>query len=395
MGEGIVAASASVSQAGSLPNASTLPPPQARKVPSDFADLIEEGEASSQNQPRSRYEIADADMLTVRATLASHGYQLRNHLGSGGFASIFEVRHIGYEQEFAAKIMNASQGGCTLAEVTNLLPLLHPNIIKIYDTFQDDQFFYLIMEYCPGGTLKDRVLRSGPLRYPQFRRIAEQLLNAVNYCHSMRVAHCDIKPQNVFFDAYDRPKLADFGLSRSFDSELSYGGSIPFMAPEIVTKARMYDPIKSDIWSLGVTFFFCATGDLPWRSSTMSGMLHEIEIGEWSRPSGFDNRILSLLVRMLRPPPECRPTLPRLLQCLAACPALPPVSPNESTILPRASRTHSSPTKSPVRWVDVRRTVGRPKRVIGISLLLPQLEQRLPQPEFSAWEGSSDPKLTV
>jgi serine/threonine protein kinase len=283
-----------------------------------MADIIADFIGHSEpNATRSRHHMADGDIDIARATLLAHHYQLGEEIGSGGFATIFTALHLGYQEVFAVKIMDLQDGLDSSTEITNLVRLLHPHIIKLYDTFQDDRLFYIVMEYCSGGNLKAKVMAEGPLSFSDFQPIAEQLLNAVSHCHSMGIAHLDIKPVNVFFDSYGRVRLADFGLSRAVNAESSFGGSIPYMAPEIVMKQRGFDPTKSDIWSLGVTFFFCSAGALPWQNTDPEKLCDEIKLGCVIVPPHVDPRIGTMITQMVRVDPDRRASLSSLRQTVS------------------------------------------------------------------------------
>jgi serine/threonine protein kinase len=357
-------------------------------------DIAEDfGDPVSGNR-RDRHEIPEELVRTVRATLLEHDYQLDDEIGAGGFATIYKVFSLTYRQMFAVKVTDIAERGSCAAEIDNLLPLLHPHIIKLYDTFEDEYFLYVVMEFCSEGTLKEKVTQGGPLKFRVFRPIAVQLLKALAYCHSMGIAHSDIKPPNIFFDQYGRAKLADFGLSHPLSGESSYGGSVPYMAPEVVTKVKGFDAAKADLWSLGVTFYYCGTGKMPWRSRDTAGMTREIMAGFYSTPPSMDKRILSLVAQILKVDPDRRATIDRLLEYLHTD-VRSTTSSLDSTLRVLAgtrslnslvesqSKTHG-PSRSPVRWVDTQRKVGRQRK---LNCMLPMMgdSQIPPQPDMSSW----------
>lgn len=96
------------------------------------------------------------------------------------------------------------------------------------------------------------------------------LLQVLGYFHSQKIAHRDIKPENIVIDSYNHVKLGNFGLYNKLSEDESAHlkwGSLMFFSPEILAKTN-YDPFKSDIYSLGITFFYLATGKYPFSSST-------------------------------------------------------------------------------------------------------------------------------
>jgi serine/threonine protein kinase len=309
------------------------------------------------------HQIAAGDLGILRQTLMSNHLKLQEEIGAGGFATIFKAWHVGYTQFFAVKVMENEHAHCYASEIANLRPLLHPNIIKLYNVFHDTTFNYVVMEYCPSGTLKDMVGKSGVLNYPTFYSIARQLLGALAHCHAMGIAHSDIKPANVFFDEHMRPKLADFGLSHRILAP-HVGGSVPYMAPEVVNKLPDFDPVKADIWSLGMTFYFCAVGILPWRGMNARQIADDIRRETFSVPDEVDERMTAVISPMIKRDPERRAPIETVLQILAEHPPSP--EENVDSIvgeMPMRDNNGGS-RKSPARWIDMRLKVGT-RRTVG------------------------------
>ena len=134
------------------------------------------------------------------------------------------------------------------------------------------------MDYCSNGTIKDK----GILSYEKFVYYAKQILEAIAFCHSNNIAHRDIKPENIFLDQYDHAKLADFGMAKRFNLEGKSNekcGSLMFIPPEMFQYQEIC-PFKADIWSLGITFFYMATGSYPFQANTREELTQMIFRGE-------------------------------------------------------------------------------------------------------------------
>ncbi|CAI2361863.1 unnamed protein product [Moneuplotes crassus] len=166
----------------------------------------------------------------------------------------------------------------------------HPNIINLVESYPEGMHDYLgvteevsynVLEYCPNGSLYDFVKRNGPLGENEACFYFKQLVYAVKHLHDNNIAHCDIKPGNIFFDEYFNIKLGDFGCAFAFESK-QYGvtrclGTKSYMAPEVfkASKETPYSPFIADILALGCTLYFMVTGKIPLNSETCSSSTEE------------------------------------------------------------------------------------------------------------------------
>ncbi|KAH0788499.1 CAMK family protein kinase [Histomonas meleagridis] len=220
----------------------------------------------------------------ARKALYQHGYDSLQPIGNGGFASIYKIMSIQCMEEFAVKIIDISAEESPIlpdsfqAEIHALTTMNHPNIIKIYDYFTSKRCLYIVLEYCHHGSLSD-FIKEKSIGAPRLYQYCQEIILAIEACHSYGLAHRDIKPSNILVDKHGRVKLADFGLSIHFPkirSSKFVACSLPYTAPEVL-RHKATDPFKTDIWSLGVTFFEMSTGELPFIANTVSGMIHEID----------------------------------------------------------------------------------------------------------------------
>lgn len=201
----------------------------------------------------------------IKEILANRGYTYKKTIGKGGFSTVFLCESTKYKTDFAIK--RSRHHRLTDFEYSHLVSLDHPNIIKLYDAFDDPSSQYLVMEHCSCS-----LFEKGKLSYEKFVNYSKKILMAVAFCHEKKIAHRDIKPDNIFIDKYDNIKLADFGMAKKFNFfyEMSDEkcGSLMCLPPEMLDSDEI-NPFKADIWSLGITFFFMATGCFPFQSKNI------------------------------------------------------------------------------------------------------------------------------
>ena len=195
--------------------------------------------------------------------LASYGYKVQGFLGTGGFSKCYKVFSQKYKETFVCKIGTNKE--LYQNEINALIKLNHPNIIKMYDHFEGEGLYFLILEYCQKGTVDDLINPGKGMQLDTVFSLLAQLASALSYMRSKNMSHMDIKPSNFFIDNHGKLKLADFGLARSCDNTLidKNNATYAFMAPEIILK-QDFDPTKADMWALGVSIYYMAFGKLPW-----------------------------------------------------------------------------------------------------------------------------------
>src|SRR5215212_1184424 len=147
--------------------------------------------------------------------------------------------------------------------------LSHPNIVQVYDAgegeFEGRETSYIVMEYVPGGDLKELIDRHGTLSGGYLTRLSG-VAAGLAHAHERDVIHRDIKPHNILLDENGSPKLTDFGIARALDATTatrtgSYLGTAVYSSPEQL-RGEGVTP-KSDVYSLGITLYHAATGQLP------------------------------------------------------------------------------------------------------------------------------------
>lgn len=201
------------------------------------------------------------------------------------------------------------------AELLNRLD--HPAIVGLLDVQDDGGELVLVMPHLAGGTLADRVERSGPLSEREVRRIGQVLLGALAAAHRAGVIHRDVKPGNVLFDEDGNPHLADFGIAttRDMTSGLTADGLVVgtpgYLAPE---QARGEPAtVASDVFSLGATLQYALTGEGPFgKGEPQVVLVRAAKANTTSLPRSVEPTLRKQLRAMLDPRPDRRPTAAEL-----------------------------------------------------------------------------------
>ena len=192
-----------------------------------------------------------------------------------------------------------------LKEPRLLASLSHPNIVTILTAEKQQQVFFIVMEYVPGETLEQIILREGALDLSRALDFTCQICNAVDHAHRQGVIHRDLRPANVLVTENDMLKVADFGTSRFLDIA-AHGttviGSRPYMAPEQFHGKAVF---ASDIYSVGVTMYQMLTGVLPYDTPAPSD-LEKLMRGELVSPPRVKNKAIpkavsDIVMRALSP----------------------------------------------------------------------------------------------
>lgn len=172
-------------------------------------------------------------------------------------------------------------------EVELLRKLRHPHIVQLEDAQKRGPVTFVVMELCQGGELFNLVIDQGRLDTQAAQKYFCQIASAVHYAHGLGIAHRDIKLENILLDhSLQNAKLADFGLSVELQLDSSNAsevckdpcGSVRYAAPELFQPAARnggYDPLKADVWSLGVCLFAMLTGEMPFSVASVSSEAYQ------------------------------------------------------------------------------------------------------------------------
>jgi calcium-dependent protein kinase len=197
-------------------------------------------------------------------------------------------------------------------EIDILHRVKHEHVVHYYGCYKDEQDIYIMLEYCGGGNLKERVSRSGLLDEPALKVLARQLLQALVALHTLSIVHRDLKPENILFSEEGVAKLADFGLSRSLNNgdKLTIVGTPYYLAPEVI---RGSYTAKCDIWSLGIVLYYAALGTLPFAGQNYGDLFSRILNANITKWGQLSEPTVAFLGSMLVRQPARRPSAADLL----------------------------------------------------------------------------------
>lgn len=259
-------------------------------------------------------------------------YDLLNKLGDGAFSSVFLAIHRPTGVHVAIKIIKKNNTSTTqtlshesnkfsdiLHEAEILKSLNHPNIIKLFEFFEDDNNFYFVQELCEHGTVAQYIMEYGSSEGPEIKRIFLQLISAISYLHEVAgILHCDIKAENVLLDSNNNVKLADFGFAydqnnineNSSENSTKIKGSPAYIAPEILQGSS--NSVESDIWSTGVFLYYILTGSLPFEDDEIEGLVRSIVEMKPAFPSHLSSEASQLIMKILKKNPKKRYSLKKI-----------------------------------------------------------------------------------
>jgi len=253
-----------------------------------------------------------------------HGkYELGRLLGYGTFAKVYHARNLASGKSVAMKVVGKEKVikvgmmEQVKREISVMKMVKHPNIVELHEVMASKSKIYFAMELVRGGELFSKIAK-GRLKEDVARHYFQQLISAVDFCHSRGVYHRDLKPENLLLDDDGNLKVTDFGLS-AFAEHLRQDGLLhttcgtpAYVAPEVIGK-KGYDGAKADIWSCGVILFVLLAGYLPFQDDNLVAMYRKIYKGDFKCPQWFSPESRRLITKLLDPNPSTRITSSKIM----------------------------------------------------------------------------------
>ncbi|KAL9245437.1 hypothetical protein vseg_019095 [Gypsophila vaccaria] len=252
-------------------------------------------------------------------------YELGKTLGEGNFAKVKFAKNLDNGDFVAVKILNRDyllrhkMVEQIKREIATMKLIKHPNVVQLHEVMASKTKIYMVLELVDGGELFDKIAKRGRLKESEARTYFQQLINAVDYCHSRGVYHRDLKPENLLLDSFGNLKIADFGLS-AFSQQVREDGLLHtacgtpnYVAPEVLTD-KGYDGTSVDVWSCGVILFVLMAGYLPFDDPNLLSLYKKIQRADFTCPPWFSSGAKKLIKSILDPNPSTRIRLSEILQ---------------------------------------------------------------------------------
>lgn len=303
-------------------------------------------------------------------------YHILEQLGEGGMATVYKALDTKLERHVAVKVIRSDQFGSNAMEKMllrferegkALAKLKHPNIVKIMDYGEENGIPYLVMDYLPGGMLKQR-MQGKAMPWRDAARLLLPVCRALGHAHEMGIIHRDIKPSNILISESGEPMLTDFGIARIIAGDeptmeiTNTGAGIgtpEYMAPE---QGIGKTDERSDIYALGVVYYQMVTGRLPYTADTPMAVMLKKNTEPLPRPTqyvpGLPEGVERFLIKALQKDPKNRYS-----SAEAICSALEQIADGKPHLI-ETPGTEEKPSLLPV-VIGIAGFLG----IIGIALL--------------------------
>ena len=252
-------------------------------------------------------------------------FQILKELGAGSFGHVYLVSHKITKAQYAIKAIdkrdksNQNEKPYFRREIEVMYKIHHPNVVKLFGHFEDNNYCYFIMEYIEKGNIYNLIPHDGKkkLNTKIVASLIKDVISAVYYLHHMKpiIIHRDIKPENVLLGEGLVSKLTDFGWSNYMQEDekrKTVCGTPIYLAPEII-KEEGHDE-KVDVWCIGVLLFELITGNVPFQGNDLESLKENILHLRIAWPKDINTDAKNLIKKILKLDPGSRISLEEMLQ---------------------------------------------------------------------------------
>ncbi|MED6125154.1 CBL-interacting serine/threonine-protein kinase 21 [Stylosanthes scabra] len=249
-------------------------------------------------------------------------YRVGRTIGEGTFSKVKLAVNVDNGDKVAIKVidkhmvMENNLKNQVKREISTMKLLHHPNIVRIFEVIGTKTKIYIVMEYVSGGHVLDKLSYEKKLSECVARKLFQQLIDALDYCHNKGVYHRDLKPENLLLDSKGNLKVSDFGLSalqKPNDVLNTRCGSPCYVAPELLL-SKGYDGASADVWSCGVILFELLAGFLPFDDLNLTSLYEKICRAEYKCPPWFTRTQKKLIAKIFVSRPGKRITIPDIIE---------------------------------------------------------------------------------
>ena len=256
--------------------------------------------------------LPKTQLIKISKKPVSQFYQVLENLGEGTYGKVKKVKHKQLGEIRAMKIVNKKLSS-SMYEIEILRKISHPNIVNIFEIFEDKKKYYIINEFCDGGELFSAISEKGFFSELEANKLIRQILQTLNYLHSNNIVHRDLKPENIMLMSNGKDlKVIDFGTAIELPKKkklTKFIGTPYYIAPEVIS--QNYDE-KCDIWSCGIILFILLCGYPPFNGPSSSDIYSAIQnsklLFEKESWKDISKEAISLIKKMLEKNPRKRPS---------------------------------------------------------------------------------------
>ena len=252
------------------------------------------------------------------------GCKIMEKLGQGGMGAVYKAHHVGLDKPVALKVLpirftdDSSFVERFSREARSAAKLEHPNIVQVLNVglemIEGNEYHYIVMQYIEGRSIEDIMRQRRKLKVEEATRVCREAAKGLAAAHGRKIIHRDVKPDNIMITSEGLVKVTDFGLARSTEapSDITQEGQIMgtpfFMSPEQCDNQTTDG--RSDLYSLGVTYYYMITGEKPFVAETPLQVMMKHIKEEFRFPSRYEETIpisvQRVIEKLLAKPPEQR-----------------------------------------------------------------------------------------